>query len=109
MKLAAAAMRQARQSRLKGVRQADDDVRTILVIQLDHLGDAVLSLALLRALRRHYAAARIHVLAARWNDELFATCGCVDRVHVMETTRFARGGGWAWAAEVVRWGQRLRR
>ena len=30
-----------------------EDIRTILVIQLDHLGDAVMSLALLRTLRQH--------------------------------------------------------
>src|SRR5262249_10853147 len=86
-----------------------DETRSILVVQLDHLGDAVLSLGLLRALRGHYPAARLHVLAAPWNVELLITSGSVDHVHVMKCPRFARRGGWKWQADLVRGSWRLRR
>jgi lipopolysaccharide heptosyltransferase II len=88
---------------------APEMVQSILVVQLDHLGDAVMSLGLLRALRGHFAQARIHVLASSSNDELFAMSGLVDHVHVMQQTRFSRRGGLAWIAEIIRWGRRLRR
>ncbi len=84
-------------------------VNSLLVVQLDHLGDAVMSLGLLEALRERFPAARLHVLTAPWNDELLASCGSVDHVHVMNVTRFSRQGGLAWLAELVRWGWRLRR
>ncbi len=84
-------------------------VRSLLLVQLDHLGDAVMSLGLLAALRRRFPTARLHVLAAPWNRQLFASCGCVDQVHVMDVTRFSRRGSWRWLAELVGWGWRLRR
>jgi heptosyltransferase-2 len=88
---------------------ASHEVRTILVVQLDHLGDAVMSLGLLEALRERFPTARLHVLTSPWNDELFTSCVHIDHVHVMSVTRFSRRGGLAWLAELVRWGWRLRR
>lgn len=85
-----------------------DEPRSILLVQLDHLGDAVISLVLLPALRARYPQAAIEVLAGAWNSELFQACPEVDRVHVSRVNRFARrGGGW-WMAGIVWWGWKLR-
>ncbi len=84
-------------------------VNSLLVVQLDHLGDAVMSLGLIDALRQRFPTVHLHVLTAPWNGELFASCGRVDHVHVMKVTRFTRRGGLRWLAELIRWGWRLRR
>lgn len=83
--------------------------RSILIVQLDHLGDAIISLPMLRALRRAYPRARIDVLCGEWNAELFAACGHVDHVYSSRMNRFARSvRRLAWIASVLWWGWRLR-
>ncbi len=83
--------------------------RSILLVQLDHLGDAVISTAMLEPLRRRYPGARIEVLAGAWNCELFRNCEQVDAVHVSRVNRFARRGGALWAPALLYWGLTLRR
>lgn len=83
--------------------------RAILVIQLDHLGDAVISTVLFRALRRRYPAASIEVLAAPWNCEVFKLIPEVGEVHVCRVNRFSRGRRFGWLAAIVWWGLTLRR
>jgi ADP-heptose:LPS heptosyltransferase len=85
------------------------DPRTILVIQLDHLGDAVISTVLFPSLRTRYPDASIEVLAGPWNREVFEAIAEVDRVHVCRVNRFARGGWLGWIASTLWWGFRLRR
>ncbi len=84
-----------------------DDVQRILVIQLDHLGDAVLSTGFLASLAAAYPAARIDVLAAPWNAAVFRMCPGVHRVRVLHQNRFA--GGWNWITALVRCAWQLRR
>jgi len=86
-----------------------DDPRTILIIQLDHLGDAVLSTGMIAVLRRRYPRASIEVLTGRWNRELFAAIDAVNRVHVSRLNRFSRAGRFGWPLAVFWWGWRLRR
>lgn len=83
--------------------------RSILLVQLDHLGDAVLTAAVLPALRRRFPRARLEVLAAEWNRELFAACPEVDRVHVSRVNRFAREVRGSWLLSTWWWGWRLRK
>lgn len=83
--------------------------RSILLVQLDHLGDAVMTAAILPALRRHYPLARIDVLAAPWNREVFENCGEVDAIHVSGVNRFAAGWRPHWLLAQCWWGVRLRR
>ena len=64
--------------------------RRILVVQLDHLGDAVLSTPLLAELRAAYPDAAIDVLASPSNHEVFEADPNVDRVWVAERTWFER-------------------
>jgi len=88
---------------------AHDEPRSILVVQLDHLGDALLSTGLLAALRARYPAARIEVLAAAWNREMFDACPEVDRVYESRVNRFARAGRTGWLTDLLHWGWRLRK
>lgn len=85
------------------------DPQAILLIQLDHLGDAVLTTTMLPALRRRYPSARIDVLCSTWNREVFASCAEVDRLHVSRWNRFSRRLSLIWPLGIVWWGWKLRR
>ncbi|MGC3967135.1 MAG: glycosyltransferase family 9 protein [Pirellulales bacterium] len=84
-------------------------VRRILLIQLDHLGDAVISTSLLPALRRRFSHASVDVLAAPWNWEVFATSRFVQRIFISKHNRFRRGLTWLWPLGLAYWAIRLRR
>jgi heptosyltransferase-2 len=75
--------------RIRPIRPADRP-RRILVVQLDHLGDAVLSTPLLAELRTAYPEAVIDVLASPSNREVFEADPNIDRVQVAERTWFER-------------------
>ena len=64
--------------------------RRILVVQLDHLGDAVLTSPLLARLRAAYPEATIDVLASPSNREVFEADPNVDRVRLAERNWFER-------------------
>lgn len=84
------------------------DPRSILLVQLDHLGDAILTTVMLPLLRARYPQSRIEVLASPWNREVFAAAPEVDRVHVSSVNRFARRRSWLWLPSTVWWAWRLR-
>jgi lipopolysaccharide heptosyltransferase II len=84
--------------------------RSILVVQLDHIGDAVLSTGMLRVLHDNYPNAAIDVLAAPWNAEVFRGNPAVRQVLVSERNWQARQPGRrAYFAEVCQQSRRLRR
>lgn len=86
-----------------------DQPERILVIQLDHLGDAVLSTPLLAELRTAYPKAGIDVLASPSNHEVFEGDPNVDRVWVAERTWFERKPDrWALLSAVLSLGWMLR-
>ena len=64
--------------------------RKVLVVQLDHLGDAVLSTPLIAELRAAYPDATIDVLASPSNHEVFEADPLVNLVKVAERTWFER-------------------
>ena len=80
-----------------------DCPRRILVVQLDHLGDAVLSTPLIAELRAAYPEAAIDVLASPSNHEVFEADPHVDRVHVAERTWFERRPD-RWGLVTAVWG-----
>jgi lipopolysaccharide heptosyltransferase II len=93
-------------------RSVEKEPRVILLVQLDHLGDAVISSVMLPALRARYPQASIEVLSGGWNRELFEAMPEVDRVYVSRVNRFARGKRWTGVLAVLStlwWGWRLRR
>jgi lipopolysaccharide heptosyltransferase II len=84
-------------------------VRRILLIQWDHLGDAVITTGLLPALRAAYPRASLDALAAPWNSEVFAARRDVGRIHTSRWNRFNRSlAGLLWPLGVLYWAWKLR-
>lgn len=84
-------------------------VRRILLVQLDHLGDAIITTAMLAPLRRAFPQASIEVLASARNGALFSACEEVDRVHVARLNRFTSRIPGLWLPAMFAWAWRLRR
>jgi heptosyltransferase-2 len=83
--------------------------RRILLIQLDHLGDAVLTSPLIERLHSAYPSAAIDVLASASNHEVFASDPSVRRVRLAEKSWFERRRGrWSIVAAVWALGRALR-
>jgi heptosyltransferase-2 len=83
--------------------------RRVLLVQLDHLGDAVLSTPLIAELRSAYPEAAIDVLASPSNHEVFEADPHVNHVWVAERTWFERRPDrWALASAVWSLGRSLR-
>jgi ADP-heptose:LPS heptosyltransferase len=81
----------------------------ILLVQLDHLGDAVLTSPLLARLHAAYPEARIDVLASPSNREVFEADPHVHSVHLAERSWFERDRGrWALGSAVWVLGRTLR-
>ena len=67
----------------RGLRDGDadlDSVRTILVVRLDEIGDVVLTMPMLRALRHRFPSARITLVVKPGLEGLVETCPFVDDV-----------------------------
>ncbi|MGA8347490.1 MAG: glycosyltransferase family 9 protein, partial [Isosphaeraceae bacterium] len=83
--------------------------RRILIVQLDHLGDSVLTSPLVARLRRAYPAATIDVLASPSNHEVFEADPGVNQVRIAERTWFERHPSrWGLLGEVWRLGRSIR-
>ena len=55
-------------------------VATILLLKLDHLGDFIMSLPAIRAVRGHFPAAYITLAVGTWNETLAIETGLADKV-----------------------------
>ena len=55
-----------------------DDIKRILVVKLDHIGDFITALPAMRRLKHHFPTATIHVLAARGARSFAETETCID-------------------------------
>lgn len=84
------------------------DPDSILLVQLDHFGDALITCAIVPALRDKYPRARIDVLAGPWNREVFEASPEIDHVHVSQLNRFARRRRGFWWLATIAWGLYLR-
>ena len=81
-----------------------------MIVQLDHLGDAVLSTPLIAELHAAYPGSIIDVLASPSNHEVFKADPHVNRVQVAERTWFERRPErWGLAQAVWSLGRSLRR
>ena len=80
-----------------------EQVRKILVREVNWVGDAVLTLPALAALDRRFPRAEIAVLAKPWAAGLFAGQSAVDRVVLYQVEGSHRGlrGRWALARELA--------
>ena len=90
-------------------RSTHSEVRRILLVQFDHLGDAVITTSMFGPLKERFPKARIDVLVAPWNREVFDSIAEVDQVDVCRHNRFAAGRSLAWIPATLAWGLRLRR
>ena len=70
-----------------------EEIKNILVPKLEHMGDMVLFLPFLRALRKNFPSARITLLACPWNVKIAKNCGYVDEIMIYTTNfpAFNRG------------------
>ena len=80
-----------------------EQIRKILVREVNWVGDAVLTLPALAALDRRFPRAEIAVLAKPWAAGLFAGQSAVDRVVVYQAKGSHRGlrGRWALSRELA--------
>ena len=62
----------------------NDNVKNILLVRIDRIGDVILSLPMLPLLKRRYPNARISVLMRQYTRELVEQHSCVDEVLVYE-------------------------
>ena len=86
-----------------------EDVNRILIVQLDHLGDAVLTTAMLPGLKRKWPGATIDVLASLANAEVFRASPHISRVHVAEKNWFERRSGcWSMFTAALGLGRRMK-
>jgi ADP-heptose:LPS heptosyltransferase len=86
-----------------------ESIRRILIVQLDHLGDAVLTTTMLPSLKSAWPQAEIHVLASVANADVFRASGHVECVNVADRNWFERRSG-CWAMLTAAWklGHRMR-
>ena len=71
-------------------RHLPKDIKKILVIRLDHIGDVVLTTPLLRALKEKYPAAKLVVLTSRGTSDIVKTNPFVDEIMKYNAPWFER-------------------
>ncbi|HEY0422787.1 MAG TPA: glycosyltransferase family 9 protein, partial [Rhodopila sp.] len=88
---------------------ATKDIQRILAMKLDHIGDLITALPALRRLRRHFPAARIHLLASGAARAFLANEDCVDELIEFEFFHARSGLGQkdVTEADLLALGQRL--
>jgi len=64
--------------------------KEILVIKLSAMGDSILLIPSIRALRKRYPASRISVLCTGINKEIFKNCSYVDETVVCDVKQIAK-------------------
>lgn len=60
------------------------NVKKILVIRLDHIGDVITSIPALRALRKHYSKAHITIVVRSLTKEIIENCPYIDEIIVYD-------------------------
>ena len=79
----------------KGRANPSADVREILVANLSHAGDVVLTTAILPSVKARWPEAKIGFLVGSWNAQVIRSLPLVDRIHQVDhwrTNRSPRGG-----------------
>lgn len=70
-----------------------EKIKKILVIKIEHLGDLLLTVPLLRALRSNFPNAKISLVAGPWNKTAAEGCPYIDELLIYKTNNpvFNRG------------------
>jgi hypothetical protein len=66
--------------RTRAERMAAADVQRILLLKLDHLGDFIMAVPAMRAVRKHFPDAHITLVVGEWNASLARRIGIADDV-----------------------------
>jgi ADP-heptose:LPS heptosyltransferase len=64
--------------------QARPEIKNICVVKVDHIGDFIMAMPALQALRSEFPNAAIDLVCARWNVALAQTCGLFREVYVFD-------------------------
>jgi len=94
-----AVLRLARLARPRRSRPPAAEVRRILVLRLERIGDLLMSLPALHAIRRRAPQAAIDLVVGGWNEALARQVAGIDGIETMDAPWLARGAGAAsWPA-----------
>lgn len=70
-----------------------DDPARILCLRLERIGDLLMTVPALGALRAAFPKARIDLVTGSWNHELASSITAVDTVKTLDAAWLSRGGG----------------
>ena len=70
--------------RTRAETMATERIERILVLKLDHLGDFIMALPALRAIRRHFPGAHITLVVANWNEALAKRVAIADELLIFD-------------------------
>jgi len=83
--------------------QAPMDPQRILLLRLERIGDLLMALPGIAAVRRHAPSARIDLVVGSWNEELARAIPFVDNIETLDARWLAREGtGWDLATMMQR-------
>jgi ADP-heptose:LPS heptosyltransferase len=71
-------------SAVRNSARAAVDVRDILLVKCDHIGDFLLAVQAFKIIRAGFSNARITLLCGRWNEPLAKRLGLFDRIIVVD-------------------------
>lgn len=83
------------------------DAPSVLVVRCDHIGDAIMSTAVLGPLREALSASRVDVLAASWAAPVFEAHPTVDHVIRYDAPWWLAARGAPLGARLAAWGRLL--
>ena len=64
--------------------------RRILLLRLERIGDLLMTLGAIAAIRRHASGAELHLAVGRWNEPLARLIPGIDRIHTVDAPWLAR-------------------
>jgi lipopolysaccharide heptosyltransferase II len=100
--VADAGLRLAALLRGRRSRPAPDGIRRILLLRLERIGDLLMSLPAIHALRERVPLATIDLIVGNWNRDIAAQVTGIDTVETMDAPWLARGRRSQAAAALVR-------
>lgn len=91
------------------VRAKDADPNTLLLVRPDHLGDVLLSMPAIQALKRANPSLRLVALAGAWSAEVLAAYPEIDLVLTLPFPGFTRDSRRGfWPVDTLRWARQVR-
>ena len=85
-----------------------ENVKKVLVVRMDHIGDLVLSLPSLATIRKLYPNAEVTLLVGKWTEELARLIDVVDKVLAFSPSWFSKGNDRNDLKDVIRLIKKLR-